>query len=108
MDTEHGTLFFFICFYFYLHKIVAFTSRYVLLSVFWTSVMIRSLIFFLFFFFLKNKKKRCFKQGTHTSGLFPVCINCQSNKRGLASQKWHVHCVKPLAILVDSAVFQAF
>ena len=26
--------------------------------------------------------------------LFPVCINCQSNKRGLASQKWYVHCVK--------------
>ena len=25
---------------------------------------------------------------------FPVCINCQSNKHGLASQKWHVHFVK--------------
>ena len=56
MDTEHGKLFFqFICFYFYSREIVAFTSRHILLSVFWTLAMIMSLMLFLFLLYKKGK-----------------------------------------------------
>ena len=97
MVTEHGTLFIFssfICFYFHLKETVAFTSGYVLPSVFWTLVMIRSVLL------LKKKKKKKKREdvsryaGFWCSFWFPVCINCQSNKCGSASQKWRVHCVK--------------